>query len=172
MRGDPARDVNANGRNLPALSMDTGQALDTKGTDAEVRHRPYQHFFKIAHVAMNVFAIGAEIYNRITDNLAQAVIGHFPAAIRLKQRHVARSQLLFVEQDCGTVAAPANRQSVWVFEQEKRVRLDAVFDLKLGLFLNREGGFVIHEAQSLDQKLSFLRHTKPMQPDRGLRASF
>src|SRR5690242_17367316 len=162
--------MNANGCNLPALSMDTGQALDTKGTDAEVRHRPYQHFFEIAHVTMNVFAIGAETDNRIANDLAQAVIGHFPAAIRLKQRDIARSQLLFVEQDRGAVAAPANRQSVWVFEQEKRVRLDTVFDRKLGLFLNREGGFVIDKAQSLDQKRSFLRHTKPMQPDRCLRA--
>ena len=121
---------------------------------------------------MNVFAIGAEIDDRIADDLAQAVISHFAAAIRLKDSYIARLQLLFVEQDRGVVAATANRQGVWVFEQKKCVGLVAGFDRKLGLFLDREGRFVVHEAQSLDHKLSFLRHTKPMQPDRGLRASF
>ena len=45
---------------------------------------------------------------------------------------------------------------MWVFEQEKRVRLDAGFDRKFGLFLDCEGGFVVDEPQPLDQKLSFV----------------
>ena len=160
MRGNPARDVNADRCDLPALSMDAGQALDGECFDTEVRHRPNQHFLEIAHVPMHVFALRTEVDDRITDDLAQSMIGHFSAAIRLKQRHVARSQFVFIEQDRGAVAAATNRQSVWVFEQEERVRLGAVFDRKLGLFLDREGRFVIHEAQSLDQKLSFRRHTR------------
>jgi hypothetical protein len=171
MRRDPARDVNADRGDLAAPRVNAGQALDWKSIDTEVRHGPDQHFFEIANVAMNVLAIGTQIDDRITDNLAQSVISHFSAAIRLKQRHIPRSKLLFVEQDRGAIAAPANRQCVWVFQQEQRVGLDAGFDRKLGLFLDCEGGFVIQAAQSLDQKLSFLRHTA-MQPDRGLLASF
>ena len=99
VRGDPARDVNADGCDLTALSMDPRQALDAECIDTKVGHGPYQHFFKIAHVAMDVFTIGTKIDNRVTDELAQAVISHFPATIGFKQRHVTRSELLFVEQD-------------------------------------------------------------------------
>ena len=48
---------------------------------------------------------------------------------------------------------------MWVFEQEKGVRLEAGFDRKFRLFLDCEGGFVVNEAEPLDQKLSFLSHT-------------
>jgi hypothetical protein len=48
---------------------------------------------------------------------------------------------------------------MWVFEEEKRVRLDAGFDRKFRLFLGYESGFVVNEAEPLDQKLSFLSHT-------------
>ena len=99
MRRDPARDVNADSCDLAAPGVNAGQALDSKSIDTEVRHGPDQHFFQIANVAMNVFAIGAEIDNRVTNDLAQAVISHFSAAIRLKQRHTPRSKFLFVEQD-------------------------------------------------------------------------
>ena len=90
MRRDPARDVNADRCDLAAPGVNAGQALDSKSIDTEVRHGPDQYFFQIANVAMNVLAIGTEIDDRITNNLAQPVIGNLPAAICLKQRHVAR----------------------------------------------------------------------------------
>jgi hypothetical protein len=42
-----------------------------------------------------------------------------------------------------------------VFEQEQRVGLRAGFYGVFGLFLEREGRLIVHEPQSLDQKLSF-----------------
>jgi len=36
----PARNVNANGCDLPALCVNAGQALDAERADAEVRQRP------------------------------------------------------------------------------------------------------------------------------------
>ncbi len=48
---------------------------------------------------MDVFAIRTEVDDRITNHLAQAVISHFSAAVRLKERYVSRFELFFVEQD-------------------------------------------------------------------------
>jgi hypothetical protein len=88
---DPARDVHTDGGDLPARRVDASQSLDAKGVDAEVRHGPDQHFFQIANVTVNVFSIGTEINDRVPDDLAQAVISHFSAAVGLIHSHVARS---------------------------------------------------------------------------------
>ena len=99
MCGDPARDVYSNRCNFPALRVYTRQTLDSKGVNTKIRHGSNQDFFQIAHVAMHVFAIGAEIDDWITNHLAQAVIGHLAATIGLKQRHISRAELFGIEQD-------------------------------------------------------------------------
>ena len=95
---NPARDVHSDRRDFPALRVYASQPLNSKGVDTEVRHGPNQDLFQIAHVAMHVFAIGTEIDDRITNELAQAVIGHFAAAIRLKQCDISRLELFGIEQ--------------------------------------------------------------------------
>jgi len=99
VRSNPARDVDSNSCNFSALRVYTCQTIDSTGVDTEVRHGPNQDFFQIAHVAMNVFAIGTEINDWITNHLTQAVIGHLSAAIGLKQRYISRAELFAVEQD-------------------------------------------------------------------------
>ena len=99
MCSNPTRDVYSDRGNFPSLGVYASQTFDSKGVDTEVRHGPDQNFFQVANVAMDVFAIGAEIDDRITDHLAQTVISHFSAAIGLKQRHVSRAELFRIEQD-------------------------------------------------------------------------
>ena len=98
MRSNPARDVHPDGCNFPTLRVYASQTLDSKRVDTEVRHGPNQDFFKITHVAMRVFAMGTEIDDWITNHLAQAVISHFSAAVRLKQRDISRAELFGIEQ--------------------------------------------------------------------------
>src|SRR5687768_2062362 len=86
--GDPAGDVNSNGRDFAALSMNSSQTGNAKRLDAEVFQRANQNLFQITDVTMNVFAVGTEINNRITNHLAHAVISHFAATIRFKQSNV------------------------------------------------------------------------------------
>ncbi len=158
MSGDPARDVDADRGNFPARSMHARQTFNTKRLDTKICQRANQDLFQIAYVAVYVFTVRAQADNWITDNLAQAVISHFSTTIRFKQRHVTLSQLILIEQNGGTVTAAADGKRVRMFEQEQRVRLGPVFDGLLGLFLQRESRLVVHEPQSLDQKLSFLHH--------------
>jgi hypothetical protein len=98
MRSNPARNVDSDGCDFPALRMYASQTVDSKGVDTEVCHGPNQYFFQIAHVAMHVFAMGTEIDDWITNHLAQAVISHFSAAVRLKQRDISRAELFGIEQ--------------------------------------------------------------------------
>ena len=97
MGRDPARNVNADGCDLPALCVNAGQPLDAERVDAKVRQRPNQYCFEIANVAMDVFTVGTQADDGITNNLAQAMIRDFAAAICLEQRHVTRAELFFVE---------------------------------------------------------------------------
>lgn len=104
---------------------------------------------------MNVFAVRAEVDDRVADHLSEAVISHFAAAIRFKQRHVSLFKLVFVQENRRALAATADGERVRMFEQKQRVGLRAGFYGLFDLFLECEGRLVIHEPQSLDQKLSF-----------------
>ena len=84
MRSDPACNMDPDGCDLPALRVYTGQTLDSKSIDTEIRHGSYQNFFQVTHVAMHVFAVGTEIDDWVTDHLAQAVIRHFSATVGFK----------------------------------------------------------------------------------------
>ena len=48
---------------------------------------------------MNVFAAGTQVDDRITNKLAQTMIGHFATAVCLKDGNVTCSELLFIEQN-------------------------------------------------------------------------
>ena len=68
--------------------------------------------FQVADVAKNVFAVRAEVDNRITDHLSEAVISNFPAAIRFEQRHISLRQLFLVQENRRVVAAPSDSERV------------------------------------------------------------
>ncbi len=54
VRGDPAADVNADGRQLGAAHPDAGAAFDASGCNAEIRERIDQDLLDRAHVKMHV----------------------------------------------------------------------------------------------------------------------
>jgi hypothetical protein len=67
---------------------------------------------------MHVFAIRTEIYNWITNDLAEAVIGDLAAAIRFKDSNAALAQY-FLGRDYSPIGrAPAQRQCMRVLEQK------------------------------------------------------
>src|SRR6185369_13003684 len=138
VRRDPARDVNSDRGDFTAPGVYARQTLDAKRLDTKIRQRPDQNFFQIADVTMEVFAIRAEVDNRIPNDLPETVIRDFPAAIRLEQRHVALLQFFLVEQNRRAIAATPYRERMRMFEQQQRVGLGAGFDGLFGLFLERE----------------------------------
>ena len=154
----PACDVNTDGGNFSARGVNAGQTVDTKRLNAKVAHCADQYFLEIAHVMMNVFTIGTQFDDGIADKLAQTVVGYFAAAISFKDRHVSFLQLLGIGQDGRSLTAPADCQRMWMFEQQKRVRLVTQFDGLFRLFLNCQAGLIIDEAEPLDQQLSFPGH--------------
>ena len=90
VRGDPTCNVNANGRNFSAGRMYACEPFNAKGVDFIVGERADQDLFQVTHKSMNVFAIGTEVDNRITNDLAQTMIGNFPAAICFEDTDAAR----------------------------------------------------------------------------------
>ena len=69
MCSNPARNMHTNGCHFTAVRVYTGQAFDPERIDTEVGHGPNQDFFQIANITMNVFAVGTEIDDWITDHL-------------------------------------------------------------------------------------------------------
>ena len=105
---------------LSTLGVNTCQTIHAKGFDTEVRHGPNQHLFQVAHVAMNVFTIGAEIDDGITYHLAQPVISDFSTTIGFEERYVACFELLSIQQDlmnCRRAARSSGCAGVRVTEK-------------------------------------------------------
>jgi len=68
--------------------------LDPKRVDAKIGHGLDQHFLDVTDIFMNVFAVRRQADDRITDDLAETVIGDLAAAIYLKNFNAELSQQL------------------------------------------------------------------------------
>jgi hypothetical protein len=64
--------------------MDARQALDPECFDTKISHRPDQYFFNVAYVAVNILAFRRKRDDRIADDLTEAMICDFAAAVCLK----------------------------------------------------------------------------------------
>jgi hypothetical protein len=76
----PSRNSHSNRRDLFIANPDASEALDATALDSVIRNRANQYFFEVAHVAMNIAAIGFEIDYWITDELTGAVVSDIAAA--------------------------------------------------------------------------------------------
>ena len=76
----PPGDSDADRGQLAVAHPDTRQPRHAPGFDAVVGRHPDQHFLEIAHVAVDVAAVGLQIDDGIADELAGAVVGDVAAA--------------------------------------------------------------------------------------------
>src|SRR6266516_269678 len=104
---------------------------------------------------MNVFAIRTEVDNWIGNDLAQAVISDFAAAVSFEDSYSARLQHSRRRDYPGLSRAAANRQGVRMLEQKQRIGLSTRQNCVLGGFLNVERRAIVDAAQALDLQYSF-----------------
>src|SRR4051794_31867335 len=83
MAGDPPRDADTDRRQLFVPDPHPGQAFDSAGLDPVVCGGADENRFQIAYVAVNVAAERIQVDDRITNDLAGAVVGDVAAAPRL-----------------------------------------------------------------------------------------
>ena len=76
----PSRNSHSNRRDFFITYPNARKPYDAPAFNSVIRDRANQHFFEVAHVAMNVTAIRFEIDDGITDELTGAVIGDVSAA--------------------------------------------------------------------------------------------
>ena len=90
--GDPAREMDADRGDLllPRPDADELLALPRLGGDAVVGQGADQHLLEVADVAPDVPPVGAEVDDRIADELPRAVVGDLAAAIALGDLDAAR----------------------------------------------------------------------------------
>src|ERR1700751_6304801 len=88
MRSDPAADVHADGAKLLRgcifANPNTCLAHLALCRDSEICSSANHHFFQRAYVPEHIAFDGAELQDRITDNLPRAVIGDVAATRSLK----------------------------------------------------------------------------------------
>src|SRR5262249_20063296 len=98
----------------------------------------------------DVAAIGAEVENRVANQLSWSVIGHIPTAAGLEQVDAARREGLHGHDNVRRCAACFDAQchNVRMFEQQQRIWNAIRTTLLDELALQREGVSVCHEAEA------------------------
>ena len=124
MRRHPARDVDADRRDLPrALTParrhpDAGQALVAHALELERGERPDERLLEVAHVALHVLAVVPEVEDRVADELSRPVERGLAAAVGLDD--LDRGVLRDVELALG-LGAPPDRDDRRVLEEDHRL---------------------------------------------------
>ena len=77
---------------LVVAGPDTGQTGYPRGSDPERKGGPHEHRFKIAHVSMDIAAVGTQVKDRVADDLPWAVVGDIAAPGRVVQLDTHRLQ--------------------------------------------------------------------------------
>src|SRR4051812_28778319 len=99
MAGDPARDADADGRDLLVADPHPGEPGHPPGADAELSDGTDQHGLEVANVAMHVAAIRLEIEDGVSDQLTWPVIRDVAAAAGLHDLDAAGLQHLLAGHD-------------------------------------------------------------------------
>src|SRR5262249_18292331 len=94
MGGNPATDVNADGRNLGLSHPDSGHSLATAASNSKFPDRADHPFFQYSHIPDPVLANSSQVQDRVTDNLSWPVEGNAPPTICLDQINPLPAQLL------------------------------------------------------------------------------
>src|SRR5439155_11124876 len=130
MPRDPLLHVHSDARDLADASLSASQHADVAGVardrDPELRQRVDQGLLERAQVPVQVHAVPGEVENRVTDELAGAVVGDVAAP--LHREHV---DPLGPEQ-VGLAGGPARREHGGMLEQQENVLREPVLEARLG----------------------------------------
>jgi len=99
------------------VDPDAGVRRPPAGVEAEGRKQADEGRFEVAKQDVNVALVLLKVEDRIADELAWSVPGHVAPSIDLDDRDIASGQHMGLG-----VAAAAERDDRWVFEQEQRIR--------------------------------------------------
>src|SRR5207244_12826348 len=120
MGGDALRDLDADGRDLAVADPDAGVTGKPVGRNPEVGEDVDQAAFELAQVEADI-GFGAEIEDRIADQLPRAVVSHVPAAIDLEAGDAARRKLRFIQKNVIAGATATDRVRMRMLEQDEGV---------------------------------------------------
>src|SRR5690349_20298991 len=89
---NPAGNADADRADLFITNPGAAESLHAPGLESVARADTDHHFLEVANVAMHVAPIGIEVDDRITHQLAGAVVGHVAAAARLEDVDAKRGE--------------------------------------------------------------------------------
>lgn len=126
MAGDPTPYPHPDGCDLFVVHPNTRQAWNSTTFHPEGSYGLDEGFLEIPHISMHVTTIGSEVQDWVSDDLTRTVVGDIAASPCFPHFDSAFGEGLSRRENVGaaTVAAHADRQDVWVLDQEQQI-LDA-----------------------------------------------
>lgn len=131
----PARNPHTDRSQFFVTDPNTGQPIDPAGFDSEIAGSSDQYFFEVAHISADVTTIGGKFDDRISNQLAGAMICHIAAATCLEKLDTQLFAPRLVDQHICPVRGTPQRDHMPVFEQQKHVRKIVIFPPLVNLFL-------------------------------------
>ena len=163
VRGDPARDMHANGAQLAWRGRgalrgtgwrrqhpDPGAAGDPLGAHSEIRGDADHQLLDRRDVFAHVFAVRLEIEDRVPDDLPWPVVGDVAAAAGLEDGEAPRFQLVVGPEDVARFRAAPERDHPWVLEEEQRVGHELAGARLDQLLLRGQAVLVLDQPQPAD----------------------
>jgi hypothetical protein len=111
----------------PQVAPDAGEAADTTRCDAEFAAEPDERFFDEANEVDGAeagaawVAQAAQIEDRVTDELAWAVVGYIAATVDFVERDSASRENFIRREDVGAPGVAAEGEDGGVFKEQKSI---------------------------------------------------
>src|SRR5216684_5945705 len=133
---DRAVELDSDRGHLLAVRPDAGEAAASRlGCDAKLTQEVDQGLLEALQVFGNRAPKMLEVEDRVTHELARAVIGRLAAPVRPDDVHIAARALVLVPQQMVRARGPAHGEYVGMLQKQQRVRRVAISHLahQLGL---------------------------------------
>src|SRR4030095_9235698 len=81
---DPPRDPDADRANLLIANPGASESLDPPRPQSIVAAHANHHFFQVANITVDIAAVGAQVENRVANDLPGTVVGDIATASRFR----------------------------------------------------------------------------------------
>ena len=152
MAGDPARDPDPDRRQLVLPDPRAGQAVNAAGLTPNAAAVAIITCFEIAHVPVDIAAVGTQIDDGIPDELTGAVVGDVAAAAGFEDSTPGVFERLLGGQHVRAVVPDlrAERDDRRMFEEQQLVGNAAGLPRRDQLLLERKAFGVGNDAEAAD----------------------
>src|SRR5262249_5511795 len=121
-----------------------------------------QNIFKTMHILVHVEPPRPQVNDRVANELARTVVGHFATTIYLEHGHATLQAIIFAEQHVLPLTAPPNRVRVRMFQKNQYIVNEAALARQNQPLLQLPRCAILHPSRTQQQQRPAVRHHRTL----------